>query len=178
MHQQPGMGTATPTTTTPEQHRDRLLEILKDSTTVMLLSHGEGHRIMGRPMRLVRTDDDATLYLVTSVDTQKVDELGRDPRVSISVQNRDAIAIVDGEARVSQDRSLIDELWTDAWKTWFPDGKSDTSIAILVISPTEGTYWEQGFGHGLSYMFRMLKARITGEPVEFNSDDNAKVRLS
>lgn len=174
------MGTAniTQDNTSPEEHREKLHNIVKDARTVMLLSHGEGSKIIGRPMALARTDDDTTMYLVTGIDSKKVDEILHQPRVSISVQAHDGYAIIDGECRVSQDRRLIDQLWQDSWKPYFEGGKADPAIAILVITPYEGTYWAGGFAHGLSYLYRMIKARVTGDEIEIKPGDQGKVDLT
>jgi general stress protein 26 len=161
----------------PQEHRERLHDLVKGASTVMLLSHGEASKIVGRPMAVARVDDDSTLYLVTAVESKKVDEVHRDARVSVSVQASHSFVMLEGECRVSQDRSLIDELWQDSWKPWFAGGKSDPSIAILVVTPTEGTYWDGGLGNGLSYLYRMVKARISGDEMEIKPKDQAKVDL-
>ena len=161
----------------PEQHRERLHDIVKGARTVMLLSHGEAGKIIGRPMAVARVDADTTLYLVTGIDSKKVDEIHREPRVSLSVQASDGFVMIDGSCRVSQDRGLIDELWQDSWKPWFEGGKTDPAIAILVVSPNEGTYWNGGLGHGLSYLYRMVKARVSGDEIELKPSDQGKVDL-
>ena len=78
-----------------DEMRTKLLAILKDSRTVLLLSHGADNKIAGRPMGLVKADDDATLYLVTGMDSKKVDEMLRSPRVSIAATNLGRISIPD-----------------------------------------------------------------------------------
>jgi len=161
----------------PKEHREKLHGIVKGAHTVVLLSHGEGGKIIGRPMAVARVEDDTTLYLVTGSDSKKVDEITRDPRVSLSIQNGDGYVMIDGDCRVSQDRRLIDQLWQDSWKPWFDGGKADPSIAILVVTPNEGTYWNGGLGHGLSYLYRMVKARVSGEEMEIKPTDQGKVDL-
>jgi general stress protein 26 len=161
----------------PAQHRERLHDLVKGASTVMLLSHGEAGKIVGRPMAVARVDDDTTLYLVTSVDSKKVAEIHRDPRVSASIQAGHSFVMIEGDCRVSQDRRLIDELWQDSWKPWFAGGKTDPAIAILVVTPGEGTYWDGGLGNGLSYLYRMAKARVTGDEMEIKPKDQAKVDL-
>jgi general stress protein 26 len=116
-------------------------------------------------MALIRIDDDGTIYLTASVDSANAEAIYRDPRVSVSVQQRKGFAMLVGEARVSRDRMLIDELWEDTWSIWYPDGKNDPDIAILVVSPIEATYWPK-MGHRLSHLFRVARARLTGEDVE------------
>jgi general stress protein 26 len=162
---------------TDDETRSKLLSIVKDSRTVLLLSHGEDHKIVGRPMGLVKIEDDATIYLVTGIDSKKVDEMMREPRVTIAVQNGKGTAMVDGDARISQDRALIDKLWEDSWKPYFPEGKSDPTIALIIIDTREATFWEGGVAHGISYLWRHVKARLTGEEIEVKKTDQQKVDL-
>lgn len=126
-------------------------------------------------MANARTDDDTTVYLVANIDSKKVAELTREPRVALSIQDREGIAMIDAEARVSQDRALIDELWQDSWSVWFERGKDDPNVAILVIQPLEGTYWDQDLGHGLSYLWRMIKARVGDHTMEVEPGDQSTV---
>ena len=170
------MGTAQ-TKKTDEQLRHTLHEMVESSRTIVLLTRGEDGKIVGRPMANVRTDEDTTVYLVTNIESKKIDELRKDPRVSLSLQTRHGIAIIYGEFRISQDRKLIDELWEDQWSVWFEGGKHDPAIAILIVEPREGTFWEQDLKSGVSYLWRMLKARVTGETMEMKSTDQAKVDL-
>jgi len=160
-----------------QNHRERLHELVKSASTVMLLSHGDASKIVGRPMAIARVDDDTTLYLVTGIDSKKVEEIQRDPRVSVAVQAGHSFVMIEGECRVSQDRRLIDELWQDGWKPWFAGGKTSPEIAILVVTPSEGTYWDGGLGNGLSYLYRMVVARVTGDEMERRPNDQATVDL-
>jgi general stress protein 26 len=168
------MGTAT---NTNHDAKKTLHDIVQDSRTVVLLTHGEGHKIVGRPMSLVRIDEDDTIYLVASIESKKVSEILGDSRVTVSVQNGKGIAMIDGEVAISGSKRLIDELWTDGWKAWFPEGKTCPDIAILIVRPLEGTYWQQGLGHDLSNVYRYLKARVTGSPLEREPVDQQKVDL-
>lgn len=140
-----------------QNHRERLHELVKSASTVMLLSHGDASTIVGRPMAVAR------------------DEIQRDPRVSVAVQAGHSFVMIEGECRVSQDRRLIDELWQDGWKPWFAGGKTSPEIAILVVTPSEGTYWDGGLGNGLSYLYRMVVARVTGDEMERRPNDQATV---
>ncbi len=161
----------------PEEHRKNLLKVLHSNRTGMLMTRSPEGRIAGRPMGLARIDDDGTIYMTTGVDTPKAEELLRDPTASVTVQGQDGFAIIEGEATLSRDRALIDELWKPDWKAWYPEGKDDPSIVIIVCKPIEGTYWSAGLGHGLSYAYRVVKARVTGEEIDVKPDDMGKVNL-
>ena len=170
------MGTATPTKTDAEV-RQSLHDLVKQSRTIVLLTHGPDHEIAGRPMANVRTTDDTTVYLVTGIDSKKVAELEKDPAVTLSIQTGAGIAMVRGEARVSQARSLIDELWDDSWKMWFAGGKTDPTIAIVIVEPVEATYWPTDLAHGASYLWRAIKARVKGEQLQVQPGDQVHVDL-
>jgi general stress protein 26 len=155
-----GMTAATLEMRTPEEHRERLHELVKSTRMVIVLSCASGalssepgqDPIDGKPMPLVKTGDDTTMYLAAPFDAKQAAELERSPRVTVVVQGAD-YALFSGEARITRDRTLIDELWTDAWMQWFR-GKWDPSIAIVIISPIEASYWEGTTRH--AYMYRLV----------------------
>lgn len=161
----------------PQEAHDRLLEILKAHHAAMMFSVDDDGRIQGRPMGWARIDDDGTLYFSTGADSKKIAELEAHPEVTLSVQGKADYAVVRGTARISQDRALIRELWEDSWKVWFPEGVDDPTIAIVVVSPDEGTYWDQKSTQGLSFLFRLAKARLTGNAVEIEQGDVQHVPL-
>lgn len=167
------MGTAKET----KDPQKKLHEIVDAARTVLLLSHGEDGKIVGRPMALQKSKRDSMIYLASGIDSKKVAEIEQDSRVSVAIQNREGYAMIAGTCRVSQDRQLIEELWQDDWKVWWPKGKSDPEIAILVVDPAEATIWDQDLGHGLSYLYRYVKARVTGEAIETKPSDQQKVDL-
>ncbi|MDQ3367534.1 MAG: pyridoxamine 5'-phosphate oxidase family protein [Myxococcota bacterium] len=174
------MGTITTrseATSSTDEARQKLHDIIDGTRTVMLLSHGEDGKIVGRPMALQRIDEHQVIYFAAGIEQKKVEELRRDPRVSIAVQNREGFAMVDGEATISQDRALIEDLWEDDWNVWYEGGKSDPSIAIIVVRPLEGTFWSQALGDGLSYLWRYAKARVTGHAMDIKADDQQTVDL-
>jgi hypothetical protein len=100
-----GIATATIEMRAPEEHRERLHEIVGAATTVMVLSRGAGKpdAIDGRPMELVQTGDDTTMYVATSLDDEQAAQLERDPQVTVVVPGA-GYALFTAEARISRDR--------------------------------------------------------------------------
>lgn len=146
--------TATIEMQTPEQHRERLHDLVTAVRTVLVLSREhEDERIVAQPMALLRTTDDTTMYVATLLDARQVAELARDPRVTVVVQGLDS-AVFDAEATISRDRRLVDGLASEWWKSWWGD-MPDRSISILVISPIEGSYWDGP--HRYAYQYRLAR---------------------
>lgn len=162
--------------TDDQEVRARLHDLFKSAGTVMLLS-SDGPQIHGRPMGLLRVDDDETMYFTTDQNSEKLDEIAAHPQVSIAVQERSGYAMLQGHASISSDRALIDRLWEDSWKVWYPKGRTDPAIAIIVVSPEHATLWDQSMGRGLSYLYRYIKARVRGEAMEIKPSDHAEVFL-
>jgi len=159
------------------EHLSKMLEILQAADTVVLNTYAANGAIAGRPMALVDRDDDGTLYLTTAIGSTKATEIAADPRVSVSIQTSKGIVVVDGLAKLSQDRAIIDQLWEESWRIWYPEGRTSPSIAIVVIEPEHATYWDTSFGHGLSFLWRAVKARLRGEPVDTNASDVGTIDL-
>jgi general stress protein 26 len=175
------MGTAITDKTTPStgtDHGARLREILEDAGMVMMTTRALDGALHTRPMSVARVGDDGTMYFATSVESAKIEELRADPRADVAFQSRTQYATVHGDARVSQDAALIAALWQDSWKMWFPRGKDDPSIAIVILHPSRGEYWDQSGARGLSFLYRAAKALVTGEPVEFKPEDHGTVQMS
>ncbi len=163
---------------TNEEAEKRLLAIMKGHSDVMFFNHDAEGTLCGRPMAVAHLDEDGTTYFATGIESEKVADLRMDPEVTLSMQGGREYAIVTGEARISQDRALIDQLWTEAWKLWFPDGKDDPSIAIIIVQPEQGTYWDNSKTQGLSFLLRAAKAALTGKEVERDPGDAATVAMN
>lgn len=156
-----GLSTATIEMQSPEQHRERLHELVKAARTVLVLHCDRDDRIAGQPMALIRTGDDTTLYAAASLDAAQRSALARPARVLVVVPDG-SCAMFDAEAVISRDRTL-DEQARKAGRS------KDPSAAVLVISPIEGTYWQGERRH--AYLYRVPPARGTrelsdGVPVE------------
>ena len=72
---------------------------------------------------------------------------------------------------------MIEELWNETWKIWFPRGKTDPSIVLLKIQPEHGEYWDNSGAVGLKYLINAGKAYLQGERAETDEDINASVSL-
>jgi general stress protein 26 len=148
-----GMSTATIEMRSPEEHRERLHDLVKATRTVIVLPCTPGEQFDGQPMSLVRTGDDTTMYLAASLDGKQASAFETGTRVTVVVQGA-GYAVFSGEVRLSRDPRLIDELWSDSWRAWCY-GKLDRTIAIIIVSPIEGSYWEGAERH--SYIYRLVE---------------------
>jgi general stress protein 26 len=168
------------TTLTESEKRAHLKKLMDDFDTAMLVTRTEDGGLRSRPLSIVHNDDDhERLYFSTAIDSPKVRELQIDPCVNVCMQNKRQFVSVTGVARVVHDRALIDKLWSEAWKIWFPKGKDDPSLRILIVDPSEAAYWDASGLEGATYLFGMAKAYVMGTKPGSDDDERhvARVKL-
>jgi general stress protein 26 len=158
--------------------REHLVNILKDFDTAMLLTRTGGGQLRARPMALAEVQDDGTVYLAAQINSEKVHELVADPSVGLALQGKMKFASVSGRATVNRDRSLIERLWKDSWKVWFPNGKSDPDICIIAFDAMEGEYWDNSGLSGVKFVIKAAKALLTGDQMRGSGDPDANAKVA
>lgn len=152
-----------------------LYELIKDFDTAMLVTHSSGGGMHARPMAVAQLKPDADAYFATSIDSPKIDEISADPRALVIFQGKSQFATVRGMARVERDRALIDKLWSEQWRLWFPGGKDDPKLCLLKVEATDGEYWDNSGAQGLEYVFEGMKALVQKRRPETDQKQHAKV---
>ena len=162
-----------------EEKRARLSELMAGFSTAMLVTRTDDGGMRARPLSIADRHDDGALYFSTAVDSLKVHELQADGHVAVVMQDHRKFVSVSGIARVVQDRALVDKLWSESWRVWFPKGKDDPSLCLVVVEPLEAAYWDMSGLHGVRYVFEMAKAYVTGKRAGSDDDERhtAHVKL-
>ncbi len=157
--------------------REHLFELTKHFKAAMLISHQQDGSLHARPMAVAELKPDADAYFSTSIESPKIAEIEADPRVLITFQGRNEFASIEGTATVVRDRALIDRLWAEDWRLWFPEGKNDPNLCILKVSAQRGEYWDTSGVQGIKFLFEGMKAIIQGRQPVKSAAQNAKVEL-
>ncbi|QJW98730.1 pyridoxamine 5'-phosphate oxidase family protein [Frigoriglobus tundricola] len=162
-------------TTAPEI---KLHDLLAEFGTAMLVTRtGEG-QLRARPMALAELEPDGTLWFLTDRHSAKVDELGRDPHVGVTMQSQTRFVSVSGRAAPVEDRERVSRLWKLEWKVWFPGGPDDPNLVLLRVSVDAGEYWDNGGTGGLKYLFEAGKALLTGSRPNVEGDAKIHGKVS
>ncbi len=159
------------------ESREHLYDLLKDFDTAMLVTKSADGHMQARPMAVAELRADADAYFVTSVDSPKASEIGTDPTITLTFQSSNQYASVSGRAEVVRDRALIDRLYKEDWKIWFPKGKSDPSIAMIKFTAQDAEYWDNAGAQGLKFVYEAAKAYVKGETPKSDQKQHAKVDL-
>lgn len=160
------------------ERREKLAKLVAEFDTAMLVTRTAQGQLRSRPLAIAEAGEDGTFYFATSIESGKVHEVEGDDHVNVSLQKGRSFVSVSGRARIEQDRALIDRLWKEDWKIWFPEGKDDPSLCLLAVDPTDAEYWDASGIAGMRFLFQAAKAYVTGTRPSGDDDrQNSKVRL-
>ena len=162
----------------PEQNRKHLIDLVRDFDAAMLVTRAADGELRGRPLSVAKYDD-GCLFFAIRVESLHVTELEGDPHVAVLFQDELRQVSLSGTAQLRRDRALLEELWSETWRLWFPHGVDDPNLAILEVRPTSGEYWDRTGLAGMRYLFAAMKAYATGGKPPDGADErqNAKVPL-
>lgn len=121
-----------------DEARDKIWAIIKDIKIAQLATFDEtGHIFHARPMMALNikkdTGFDGTLWFFTAADSRKADEIKAHPEALLTYADagKQAYVSISGHTSIEHDMTVIDELWTDMAKAWFPDGKDDPNLRLI-----------------------------------------------
>lgn len=129
-----------------------------------------------RPMGAQKVDEQGNLYFFSAADSEHNAEIAADNRVELLFSNPSAseFLIVNGTATISQDRALIDELWNDMAKAWFPGGKDDPNLSVIKVTTDISHYWDTKYGKAIT-LLAIATAAVTGQ--QFDAGVEGKLSI-
>jgi general stress protein 26 len=156
-----------------EKKLDDLYKLVDGIEVAMLTTRRADGQLISRPMQTQRRTTGTDLWFMTNIESEKFEDLARDPHVNLSYykdRTREWVS-VSGHAVLTRDRDLIDALYKPDWKAWLDDagdgrrdgGPHDPRIALILVEADNVVYSKSGRSTPL-VLFRAVKSMITGEP--------------
>jgi general stress protein 26 len=115
------------------ERTEGIRKVVEGFQTAMLVSHAEDGALRARPMSLAKVDERGDVYFVTAIDSAKTDELSQDERAAVVMQSATQFVSLSGRADFLLDAALVQELWRETWRPWFPDGPEDPELCVLRV---------------------------------------------
>ncbi|MBC7450079.1 MAG: pyridoxamine 5'-phosphate oxidase family protein, partial [Cytophagales bacterium] len=154
-----------------ENHKDlsgteaiaKITELVKQANSCFFCTSSAGIGSKGtRPMSVQKTDEQGNLWFLSATDSHKNKEILIDPVVKLYFQGsaHSDFLTLQGNASITQDKTIIKELWEPVLKTWFTDGIDDPRISAIKVEPTEGYYWDTKHGNAVAGIKMLVGAAI------------------
>ncbi|HEX3119072.1 MAG TPA: pyridoxamine 5'-phosphate oxidase family protein [Candidatus Acidoferrum sp.] len=168
----------TPNNMTREQMVAKVAELIKDINVAMMTTEAEDGLMHSRPMATQKTEFDGTLWFFTGLSTGKISEIDWNPEVNLSYSDGSAnkYVSVSGTAEIVDDRAKKEELWSDIYKAWFPQGLDDPDLCLMKVEVTFAEYWDVPSGK-MVQAFGFLKALATGERLKMEGESHGVVEI-
>ena len=131
-----------------------------------------------RPMATQKTEFDGSLWFFTGLNTGKISEIDWNPEVNLSYAEAsdNRYVSVSGTAEIVDDRAKMEELWSDIYKAWFPQGLDDPDLCLMKVEVTFAEYWDVPSGK-MVQVFGFLKALATGERLKMEGESHGVVEI-
>ena len=146
-------------------------KLIQDIPMALLVTH-DGDRLDARPMAATAREDEGAIYILANKGEDSDQQIQAHSEVILSFQKGVSFVVVHGQARVSDDRARIKELWTAFDKAWW-DGPEDPRIRLLTVTPASAEYWESP-GKLIAYADMLVAAATGRKPA---TGDHGSVRL-
>ena len=157
--------------------REKLMDMMDNFDTAMLVTHHPTHGLDARPMAIAGLEEDGSLWFATKKHSGKMIDIKADSHAAVTLQGGQRFISMSGTIRVVEDRARIEELWQESWKVWFPGGKSDPSLTLLHLLPSHGEYWDNSGFQGVKYLVKAGKAYVQGDTPDTSRDEHARVSM-
>ncbi|WP_435016905.1 pyridoxamine 5'-phosphate oxidase family protein [Tundrisphaera sp. TA3] len=151
-------------------------KLIQNIEFAMLTTAEPDGTLRSRPMATRQDNFDGVLWFFTKADTPKVDEVQKDHHVNVSYSSpeKNQYVSVSGLATLVHDKAKAKELWTPAYRAWFPDGLDDPNLALLRVDVTKAEYWDTP-SSAVVHVVGFVKAMATGTP--YKPGEHARVEL-
>ncbi len=158
--------------------REKLMGILKSFRNAMLVTQAQDKTLRSRPMALLKVEDNGDCWFMTGFDSGKIDEIGQNPMVNVSLQDDRKFLSLSGQAVINRNREKLEELWSEHLKVFFPKGKEDPNLALICVTPSEGEFWDNEGVQGLKFLLESVKAYVTGTTPDIDNAQHGAVSLN
>lgn len=147
---------------------------LMEKISIAMLTTWTGEKLRSRPLDArVRRNENA-IYALIDERHCKDDEIAKYPKVMFAFADNSAMKYVSlsGEARVTNDRAKIKEMWEPTAKAFW-DSPDNPNIRLLTVTPDSAEYWDSP-GKVIAFA-KMAFAAATGAKPEIG--ENRKVAM-
>ncbi len=114
---------------------------------------------------LYEDGEDGVIWFITAQGTHLVTTLTGGPQDGQFVVSDDKEAIyahIDGVLSLSDDKSVLDEIWSQMAALWFEDGKQDDDLRLIRFAPKRADVWFSE-ANPVAFFYEVAKAKIADE---------------
>ncbi len=134
-------------------------------------------RLYSRPMSTQRQEFDGSLWFFTELKAEKVDDIQEVPDVVVTYVDEDKNLYISasGTAVIRRDLEMMEDLWHNGLKAWFPEGLDNSRLGLIKIEIEHAEYWD-GPDNAVQRMVGFMRAAATRE--SYQPTENEELHLT
>lgn len=113
----------------------------KIETAMLTTISAEG--LVSRPMQTQDIEFDGDLWFLTSKETDKYQELLKNPSVNVAYVDKSYVSIR-GTAELVEDIERKKELWSPRYEAYLGTTYEDPKVVLIKVNTEAAEYWETG----------------------------------
>lgn len=159
---------------TREEDLAAIARLIHGIRFAMVTFHNAQGHLHAQPMTTQEREFDGDLWFVASRQSDLIHSVAerRAVNVSYAQEGRGYVSLY-GNAELVEDRAKLDELWSDFYKAYFPEGKEDPNVQLLKIKVEGAHYWESD--GKLNNIFQVAKSLVTGQTPHLGESGSVKL---
>jgi general stress protein 26 len=141
----------------------QLGQLIKDMSVGMLTNLNDDGELVSRPMSAQTMCAEGHIWFLVDQYSNKVKHL-QPMNLAFSNESNSTYVSISGVGAIVIDRDLIEKMWTNFAKPWFPDGVNSTNLGLLKFTPDSVDFWDAP-SCKMVRLFAMAASIVTAKPM-------------
>ena len=126
-----------------EESRKKLKNLAEDIKFAMMVTGFAKRPLNAVPMTTKKVDKEGNIWFLSPKDSAHNQNIEMNEEVQLLYSDPSDMEFLSvyGQAEITRDKSLIDDLYNSRTDNWF-EGKDDPNITVIKITPQEAYYWD------------------------------------
>jgi general stress protein 26 len=112
---------------------------------MLTLEEDEKGGLRSVPMVTMQTECEGNIWFFTSLDSEKVDQIQRNPNVNLTYadQRGKQYVSITGKAEIIKDENKMKELWKPNMEEYFPGGLNSPDLGLVKVKMEHADFWNE-----------------------------------
>lgn len=126
-----------------EESRKKLKELVDSIKVAMMIAGFEKKPLSAIPMSSKKVDHEGNIWFLSLRNSEHNKDILKNKEVQLLYSNTSDMEYLSvfGEAEITTDKEILDELYNKLDDNWF-EGREDPNLTAIRVKPEEAYYWD------------------------------------
>ncbi|RTR28375.1 general stress protein [Deinococcus radiophilus] len=157
---------------TREQAIQKVAELIRGIKFCMLVTQTDEGHLHSRPVTTQDQEFDGDLWFIGGKDSEWVQDISKREQINLAYSQPDGqnYVSITGRASLVEDRTKLEEVWSDFYKAYFPEGIDDPNVQLVRVETHGAELWESS--GKLASAFQTAKGLLTGNQADMGTNQS------